>query len=361
MVKIPKQLEDGITVERFKVKLQQRWLEKRSKNIFSQPLTEEQMDEKSHYLYRQYWEWMQSEFGEYHTKKQLKAMDTIDVTNIGEFVKGRKMIDIIDEIRNYPETTWYDFIPPLKEGVMKISNHRWNQFETLKIDEEKQTVTIGMTDYCYESGVMSPEDSSVFIIKPVKETDEESTGFSVIAHESVFDIMMKNNPDELKWSADDRLYFDEVVMPSLGAIVMESKNEYMQNITCFVTSILITNYMLMKNKPRAVRGKKGSGGKVTCIPAPENERKKQIVRRVGDVISIKSAKMPRRPTGETIRKYKVAAWNSRGHVRHYKSGKTVYVRPSVHHRKCFKENEELAQTILKVGNTKKAEVENGSV
>ena len=64
-------------------------------------------------------------------------------------------------------------------------------------------------------------------------------------------------------------------------------------------------------------------------PTTPDERK---VRYVGPIRVI-SEKPPRPVTRKTITTYRTASWQVRGHVRHYKSGKTVYVQPHVKSRR----------------------------
>lgn len=44
--------------------------------------------------------------------------------------------------------------------------------------------------------------------------------------------------------------------------------------------------------------------------------------------------------------YQTPTWQVRGHVRHYKNGKTVYVKPSVHHRKKLDDNTDIKNKTI---------------
>lgn len=60
-------------------------------------------------------------------------------------------------------------------------------------------------------------------------------------------------------------------------------------------------------------------------------------------IKIKSATKPQQPKKSTIIRYKAAAWSVSGHLRHYKSGKVIYIKPYQCHRKGLNQNTQPGQ------------------
>lgn len=82
----------------------------------------------------------------------------------------------------------------------------------------------------------------------------------------------------------------------------------------------------------------------------QDERK---IRTIG-TISITSKSVPHAPTQKSAAKYVIASWQTRGHIRHYKSGKTVYIKPSIHHRHALKQNAAPAPVTIKL-NTERTE------
>lgn len=110
-------------------------------------------------------------------------------------------------------------------------------------------------------------------------------------------------------------------------------------MSIFLTATALSNQILAANKPKAVRSKKSNQNTERKIVADEQkEIPKRIVRNVGP-IQIKSEKVPKVPTKETVIHYKVASWKVRGGLRHYKNGKVVPFKPCVKHRKCLKQND----------------------
>ena len=126
----------------------------------------------------------------------------------------------------------------------------------------------------------------------------------------------------------------------------------------FFTVISRVNIELMSGpRPKAVRNGNKLKVKTVTDKIPEKNPKPQIVRTLSSGVQIKSASVPKAPTVDIIRHYKVASWNVRGHMRHYKNGKTIYIAPTVAKRKEF-ENTDASkrQTIIVSGNKIKREV-----
>ena len=117
-------------------------------------------------------------------------------------------------------------------------------------------------------------------------------------------------------------------------------SEFTDLLSIFLTATALSNQILAANKPKAVRSKNSNRNTERKIVADEQkETPKRIVRNVGP-IQIKSEKIPKVPTKDTVIHYKVASWKARGGLRHYKNGKVVPFKPCVKHRQCLKSNDE---------------------
>ena len=103
----------------------------------------------------------------------------------------------------------------------------------------------------------------------------------------------------------------------------------------FITANVKINNMLSKNKPTKAKKQQTANTRNnrTIENTPQSPPELKI-RNVG-VITMKSEKPPRMASYDTIVHYKIAQWKTRGHIRHYKNGKTVYVKESVHKRKAL--------------------------
>lgn len=128
------------------------------------------------------------------------------------------------------------------------------------------------------------------------------------------------------------------------------RNFYEDAAGDFIMRTMVINAMLEKNRPstqRQYRKKEPDTPKPTAEFDPDVQSKRRT-RTVGP-IAIKSVSVPRMPTQKTITRYSVASWACRGHMRHYKSGKTVYIQPTVRHRHALKkEGQEPAPVTINI-------------
>ena len=107
----------------------------------------------------------------------------------------------------------------------------------------------------------------------------------------------------------------------------------------------------ISNKSKAGH-KKNPDGQEKQNPNPEDIPEK-IIRNVG-LIRMTSARPPKVFSSKSIRNYKIPSWTARGHTRHYKSGKTVYIRPTVRHRKALKNPDgKIPQSVINIVNNTK--------
>ena len=336
--------KNGVTLNQLRRILQDAWVRDKPKSVFDKPMTYDELDEKNHEITKQYCEWLVRE-NLIHSRRRLKEFDMIDISDTIDSPKGLEsalpaFIQTEEEIA-FKKQSWYNYIPPLKRGVLRINRDRYIQFDTYEIDEADHSFTVILTDYSFDSGIWMIEENVVAYIKP----EGKEGQFYVIETKTMGDLFASKKPDGIGWNEGDRMYWEKVTVPLMVATCEEGKaKDDLDLINHFFQGIVKTNYMLSQNKPKAVRS---SGRKAKGVAAPEIERKKQIIRTVGD-IKIRSTKIPRLPNEEVVRKYRVAAWNTRGHVRHYKDGKIVYVKPSVHHRKCLQQDGTVAQTVIQI-------------
>lgn len=122
---------------------------------------------------------------------------------------------------------------------------------------------------------------------------------------------------------------------------------YNYTIRDFIVHMCLVNSLLEQDKPRttrpAAKRTKTTETSFEFNPEKQDERKVRTI----STVKITSKSIPRLPTEKSVVKYNVASWNTRGHIRHYKSGKTIYVKPSVHHRKALRNNATPAPTTIK--------------
>ena len=107
--------------------------------------------------------------------------------------------------------------------------------------------------------------------------------------------------------------------------------------TIVLNVIALTEYVnasLEMNKPKIDRSNgpihRRSKG-IDPTSAPEDLPK--ITRTVGTTLKVRSHKSPTRATVTNLRRYRMAVWKRRGHIRRYASGKVIYIPEAQCHRK----------------------------
>ena len=280
-------------------------------------------------------------------------MDTIDFSSLLNHptIKPSDLpsFQFTDYEREQLNSCWYLLIPPFKEGVLRINKQRYVKWEVYEVNEADHSYRVILYDYA-RNKVWGLEHLAVGYIGW---DNDEPTGkrfkFKVDG-DTMYEIIRRHlfEEGEIKgWSKDDLLYFKTVVIPYFESVT--HKEEDLDSLLAHFAGLMIkTNIQLSNNKPKAIRG---SGNKIkTEAGEVDKNPKPRITRALANGILISSVKIPRAMSPDTIRKYHIEAWRSRGHVRHYKSGKTVYVRESIHHRKCLITEEKpiIPQTIIKV-------------
>ena len=116
----------------------------------------------------------------------------------------------------------------------------------------------------------------------------------------------------------------------------------------FSNLIVVANYELWLNKPKAIREKKAEEKqhvKKTSVADEAASQPKKLTRVVGG-IKMQSAKVPRFPTKESVVHYKTAVWKARGGVRRMKDGRLIPFKESVRHRKCLQKDNDVPANHL---------------
>lgn len=288
------------------------------------------------------------------TRRAIKDMDTIDFrfhknlksSNSPSDIPGYKRMDGDEEyVMEHP----YCAVPPLSKGVIRANTDRYLVFEINNLDVENYKYDLFLEDYAKDNGVWMVNSSTVATIfwndKKVNIENEYYVPLSKLFEFYPFD-------NETIFSEDEMLFWKEVIKPNILLLdAMDEKENSTHVIHNYLHAIITTNMELGSNKLHTLRSQSSNekAKVITEVAEEDDKKKKQLIRNVGDSgISIRSVSIPREATYERVVKYKVAAWNTRGHERKLKSGKIVYVKPSVHHRKCLQKTDEVAQTIIRI-------------
>ncbi len=120
-------------------------------------------------------------------------------------------------------------------------------------------------------------------------------------------------------------------------------------MTGFLTVIIMVNRALAKNslsKGKSLTANKSKSTRSIDTVIAEAEKKK-LTRTLKinsnesnthEDVHIISEKPPKVPSENYVRHYSVAAWTVRATTRHYKSGKTIYIKETVHKRHALQKD-----------------------
>lgn len=292
------------------------------------------------------------ETGNILSRKELKEMDTIDYSKmITDRVDSASLpsISLTDKEKEETDKCWYMILPPFKKGVIKPNRHRYIWFDVREVNEEDQSYIIELRDYAYESSVWSMGTQIIGYFKWDASLKTNLDGYHCEYSADGYSMadIVKLNMRDLALDKEKTFYYNEILLPALEKA--NDDHDFNSLLVHFALITIKTNMQLLEGKPKAIRG---SGAKIkTSAGEVDKNPKPKIVRALSGGIQVKSVKIPKPISPDTVRTYTLEAWKSRGHVRHYKSGKTVWVKESIHHRKCLQTEDKLVvpQTIIKVG------------
>lgn len=330
------------------------------------------------------------------TKKQLMKKDTIDLRPLipeGTIIlhpdtlydyplrQSKEYMDYLMSMRTL-ENAFCLAVPPLSDFVFRLNNGRWFHVKLEKIDLPHWKITYQLQDYVMKDGLFRPGVQCIANIRfneiaeqkkdVLKELRgdvpplnanihiEKSTTAQDLNRMVPYQELGWNDTDITMWEAYDEKYAKAAMKK------MDEKDtsgaEQLTRLTAMY--IALTNYMLHANKPVISRKERPDAKPQTIPKVPKDNNKddqqtlipeppERRVRTVG-AIKVTSADIPRRPTMETIRHYKIAVWKARGGIRHMKDGRLIPFKECIKHRKAlegtpFAEQNQLpAQTVLRL-------------
>jgi len=128
---------------------------------------------------------------------------------------------------------------------------------------------------------------------------------------------------ELAPDDDDDTIFDESALPY-----------FHQKVSIAIACIIMTNLMLKSEKLSApTKSTETSHIKYDVNMKPNDANPVRKTRNLGK-IRITSHNRPSQPSMQKIIRFSKAEWSRQGFMRHYKNGKTVFVRPTTVKRRC---------------------------
>lgn len=296
----------------------------------------------------------------------LKKKDMIDMRAVKETHNPSDFPELplndSDEYLSYVinNDMFYRTIPCFTEGVIRCNLSRYIYFKVLKLDLDNRRISLFLQDYMTSMDVWSPGVSGEITLTVHKE-DQMADVFTDPDKQFLYSRIYRLLDYKKLFSqqTSDINVWENVVLPyaerTEEALAGKDTNNLLELTKIFCQYVSLSNYYLLNNRPKAV---KTSSDKKTKIKKPdENARTdtrpdeepsvpKKLVRTVG-IIAITSEKPPRAVTERSAPKYKVASWKARGFTRRTKSGKLVYVKESIRHRKQLNhENNTIPQSVI---------------
>lgn len=283
------------------------------------------------------------------SEKELLSKNRIDVRNLClKTEKPHEIPDILKHSLTDDETTFlknndfYALIPCYEEGVLQVNTNRYIYFKTIDLDASNDNVTLYLQDYIKDNGIYRVGISTV--------VDNNFADTGVINSVQYHDLYKMIPVKTFNWSEVDRLIWQININRSklfFEKLAAKNIDGTINLVTVFFKAITKTNYELNLHKPSRGKKENNQTNKRTIIADTTANQPEKLIRTVGPIM-FKSEKPPRKPSEETLIHYRLASWKTRGHLRTYKNGKTVYVKESVHKRKCLQDTEpKTPQTILR--------------
>ena len=293
------------------------------------------------------------------SRKELKAMDLIDVRNLLPD-KRKDTCSILTiprteaEIEYLKKNKWYTCLPCFKTGVLQMNTDSYIEYAIQDIQEYEYTVKLWNYTYAnigWEPGVTVTAQYQF----PRREVlgDYGNIYCNILDFENYVDYYHILDEQTLHLSKNEqriwKVYLEELQNMD-DAITKQSNNK--QHIgyslaVIFINTIPKISAALEQNKPKLAPGqrtRRKPDVSQKTYETPDTIPKKKV-RIIGTGIKVKSEKPPKMPTMETVIRYKTPSWTTRGHMRTYQNGKQVWIKESVHKRHAMQDADPKTTTI----------------
>ncbi len=298
------------------------------------------------------------------SEEEIKSKDMIDMTALHSRPVNawdapgldfdQEMARDYNTFMNDPQAGFYRALPCFDEAVLKLNTGRFVYFKVESVDFESESYRIYLRDYILREALWQPGTCGEATIA----REPNKTQFTLQSGTDdalLFDQIYRQIPlNQFDWTRMERSLWRDVIIKNAEAVrdmlAGKQTNNLVELGRLFMRYITVMNFFMERYRPKLAPGQKRKP------PAPDmksnrsnksnhepnkndtgTDAPERLVRTIG-MIRVISASAPRRTTSKSFRYYRVESWTARGHVRKYKSGKTVYIRPTVHHRKALAGN-----------------------
>lgn len=293
------------------------------------------------------------------SETELLSLNRIDLRNICPAPNKKKceIPDILAEPLSDEESQFasnnqmFSQIPCYDKGVLQINKYRYIYYEILNLDLKDKTIKIFIQDYFKDNNIWQ-----VGIAMTIDSDFNDIKSSNIVTYPMIYQAL---SPDNFNWSEIDKLIWKINIenAEKLQKTIEQRGYDMARSLTItFIKAVVKANYMLSLYKPsRGKRTNKIKSAKRTIVTDANAQQPTKLIRTVGP-ITFQSEKPPKQPTDDTVIHYRTASWTTRGHTRTYKNGKTVYVKESIHKRKCLQnEDTTTPQNIIQFKKTQEKE------
>lgn len=296
-------------------------------------------------------------------EKQISKLDAIDAGGLTDTMWPHGLIEEHMPYAQSLDQPVYAFAPCFQRGIMVLPDvpgtiRNFVQFDVLSLNGETGTLSFRIRDYCqapdrFEPGIGCDAEAQV------TQTDGDlSISLDVTNRLGFPDLYTRIPPRQLGWDrATARQWRKTVLQNAVDQAERFRRADVdpcLQLVQRFLSACLAANAGLSASKPvilKEPRQGKAETAKKAAKKAPEGKPSDKAPPerrvRVSGLVKFSSA-MPPKPASKTSREYRTASWTARGHVRRYKSGKQVYIKPMVKHRKALAGKEGHVPSTVKI-------------
>jgi len=307
-------------------------------------------------------------------RTEFSKMDAIDASGLTDSIWPG---GLLAEHLPYAETLSqpvYAFAPCFQKGIMLLPDvpgtiRNYVQFEVMDLDGEAGTMTLHIRDYCKAPGRFEPGIGCEADIQAFRDAyGQVSTRIRIYDRLGFPDLYTRIRPTDLGWTRQEaRQWRKTVLQNAVDQADRFQRNEVdpcLQLVQRFLSGCLAANAGLSATKPVIEKPAKADAGKTdgTGKPGKEPARDKPSDKapperrvRIAGLVKFSSARPPR-PANKAAREYRTPSWTARGHIRHYKNGTQVYIRPMVKHRKALAGKDGHVPSTVKILDNRPAEL-----
>lgn len=275
-------------------------------------------------LYKQSAQWFRDTF---HIHPDQEDQNIIDMRQFWDYAANDPLIDMkaTQWLSQHPEFEQHAYQPAFPTGMFLISSKWAIHYHTVWESDSKRLFEI---TYFVKEGKQWMPDVQLTV------SVWNNGKHKIKQHKTLLDLYANIHIDE--WNDMDYMLFRKTI--AHNAQTQDDEKNYQDKTTTFLGQIYYLNWTLVCNKKQNKKQPTPSEKPhLIHLMVPETQKgpvKKSLQ------IKIQTKESPNIPLVHQTNTdepryihYETPSWQVRGHIRRYKNGKTVYIKPTVRHRK----------------------------